>query len=186
MRISTLARTLGLSTLAVILAIPVTGCATTAPRPKPGTGDVAFRLRWDSELADLDLAVQEPGDGSDAGPWVSFVARRSEKGGFLDVDCNASPREVCRHPIENVFWPTGGAPEGRYRYRVRLFQFLPVPVEVAEGEEPPPPSGPPQTPVPFTVEVLEGKQVVERHRGEVTTGDRDVELEYTFRRGPQG
>jgi len=166
-----------LRTLPAAALLLLTACVSTAPRP--GTGDVSFRLRWESDRADLDLAVREP-----EGPWVDFTVRRSEQGGLLDVDCNASPREICRHPIENVFWPAGEAPEGRYRFRVRLFQFLPVPVVAVEGEEPPPPPAPPKDPVPFTVEVLEGRQVVERHQGSVSWDDRDVELEYLFVRAP--
>lgn len=166
---------LGLLTLAALALL--TGCVSTAPRP--GTGDVAFRLRWDSQQADLDLAVQEPD-----GPWLSFMSRTSESGGFLDVDCNASPYEICKHPIENVFWPEGQAPEGHYRYRVRLFQFLPEPVEVVEGEEPLPPPEPPKAPVPFTVEVLEGERVVNRYRGQVSRENREVELEHWFARAP--
>lgn len=162
-----------LSTLSLLSA----ACLSTAPRP--GTGDVAFRLRWESDLADLDLSVQEP-----EGTWVNFMFRRSKAGGFLDVDCHASPRDICKHPVENVYWPTGQAPEGRYRFRVRLFQFLPVPVEVAEGEGPPPPPEPPADPVPFTVEVLEGRKVVERHQGSVSWESRNAELEYLFVRTP--
>ena len=83
---------------------------------EPGTGDVSFRLVWKG-TADLDLYVQDPN-----GEELSFVQRQSGSGGLLDIDCNAGPERICKHPIENVYWPEGSAPEGLYRYRVEFFR----------------------------------------------------------------
>lgn len=104
------------------------GCASRGP--VPGTGDIAFRLTWEGE-ADLDLYVV----ASD-GERIDFIHRRAASGGVLDIDCNvtiatpgahdpeSAPVEYrklrCPHPIENVYWPKGRAPEGLYRVQVLL------------------------------------------------------------------
>jgi hypothetical protein len=74
--------------------------------PVLGTGDVQVTLRWDNS-ADLDLHVVDPG-----GEEIYFGVPTSTSGGQLDVDangdCSGDP------PVENVYWPTGGAPGGTY------------------------------------------------------------------------
>jgi hypothetical protein len=82
-----------------------------ASKPDTGTGDVQLTLTWGSN-ADLDLAVVEP-DGteiyfSNTGP--------SDTGGQLDVDSNVG----CEPDggVENIFWPSGGAPSGTYTVKV--------------------------------------------------------------------
>lgn len=149
----------------LLLAFLALGCASTAPRP--GTGDVSFRLLWDGP-ADLDLHVDDP-DGHHVGvlmPWHLVppeerdqleAMKRSvgkddpEARGILDIDCNASPAQICDQPIENVYWPEGTAPRGVYRARVVLFQKL------RSDEE-----------VPFVLEVRQGDRVVRKVPGTVS------------------
>lgn len=135
--------------LAVTLSL---ACASTGPRP--GTGDVSFRLVW-SGATDLDLYVLSP-----AGERVDFVFREVESGGRLDVDCNVRPTEVtpdgesplvlCEEPMENIFWPRGRAPHGTYRY----WTVLANPEGLQAVDE-------------FRLEVRSGQRVVRRHRGRV-------------------
>ena len=82
----------------------------------PGHGDIAFRLRW-TGTSDLDLHVEDP-----SGAHISFHFPSSPSGGVLDVDCNRGPETLCAEPIENVFWPRGAAPHGRYTYSVQMFR----------------------------------------------------------------
>ena len=76
------------------------------------TGDVQVTLRW-SSLADLDLSVTDP-----AGATVSFTNRAVASGGQLDRDANYPCSTGTTSPVENVFWPPGGAPRGSYRVTV--------------------------------------------------------------------
>lgn len=93
-----------------------TGTTTTSPpdttgttEPPLGTGDVQVTLRW-SGTADLDLHVTDPN-----GEEISFLATTSSSGGQLDVDCIPGTSCAADGPhVENVFWPTGGAPSGDY------------------------------------------------------------------------
>lgn len=96
--------------------------ATPSPTPMPspfptstvvlGTGDVQITLRW-STLADLDLHVTTP-----AGDTLNFMNRRDAVGGQLDVDANHPCDERSLSPVENIFWPEGESPTGRYVVRV--------------------------------------------------------------------
>jgi hypothetical protein len=92
---------------------------TTTPadpdEPTLGTGDVQVTLRW-SSTADLDLAVNDP-----AGGQIDFENRTSPSGGQLDVDSNADCATATTSPVENVFWPTGQAPDGQYRLTVTYY-----------------------------------------------------------------
>lgn len=83
--------------------------------PVLGTGDVQVTLRWFS-TADLDLAVTDP-----TGATVSYGSRTSATGGTLDVDSNGGCSSTTSSPVENVFWPTGAAPDGEYRITVDYF-----------------------------------------------------------------
>lgn len=132
-----------LARLAALLALATAGCASLRTTPEPGTGDVAFRLRWEGP-ADLDLHVLDP-----AGDPVDFIRRSSPSGGVLDIDCNAHQR--CADPIENVFWPVGAAPDGTYEVWVQLFRVNDV-----------------QPPVAYVLEVLGGTEVVLRLPGELS------------------
>ena len=142
------------------------GCAST-PQLQPGTGDVSFRLVWEG-IADLDLHVEDP-DGS----RLSFVQRQTDSGGLLDIDCNAGPEQLCKHPIENVYWPEGSAPEGIYRYRAELFRGIAGDAshstyiegrEVERGASAEA-DGRAELLVPFTLEVRLGDEVVVRQTG---------------------
>jgi uncharacterized protein YlaN (UPF0358 family) len=73
-----------------------------------GTGDVQVTLRWETS-ADLDLHVVDPW-----GEEIYFSHQRSQSGGELDVDANAACRTQYYTPVENIYWPTGGAPYGTY------------------------------------------------------------------------
>ena len=155
--------------LAVVF-LTLGACASTGLQPQ--TGDVSFRLRWSGE-ADLDLHVLDPNErhtgvplglnDPDPGAFIraakEMAARDSEDPdapkGILDVDCNASPDAMCPRPIENVFWPVGTAPDGRYEVWIHLFQKL--------GDD---------TQVPFTLEVRRGERVVETFRGQVSDDSR--------------
>lgn len=81
-----------------------------------GTGDLRISLMW-SNHNDLDLHVVDP-----SGTEIYYQRRRSETGGLLDIDMNASP--PLRNPaVENVYWPTRGAPAGRFRVYVNHFRM---------------------------------------------------------------
>ena len=91
--------------------------ATTvsASEPQLGTGDIQATLRW-STSDDLDLAVTDP-----SGNTVTFFNPTVSSGGQLDVDANAGCGSPSQTPIENIFWPTGQAPQGSYSVSVNLF-----------------------------------------------------------------
>ena len=46
----------------------------------------------------------------------------SASGGTLDVDANASCQGVTTQPVENIFWPSGGASRGRYVVEVQYYR----------------------------------------------------------------
>jgi hypothetical protein len=77
-----------------------------------GTGDVQLTLRWWSTV-DLDLLVTDP-----AGETIYFSHRTSGSGGQLDRDANYPCDTATSEPVENVFWPPGGAPAGDYHVTV--------------------------------------------------------------------
>lgn len=82
--------------------------------PVLGTGDVQVTLRWTNPV-DLDLHVYDP-DGEQI--WFSNTS--SASGGALDVDANGQCGDDA--PVENVFWPTDGAPLGSYAVYVVYYQ----------------------------------------------------------------
>jgi len=89
-----------------------TGIST---EPVLGTGDVQVTLRWDAPV-DLDLHVTDP-----SGEEISFTHPTSNSGGNLDVDANPNCDAMVANPVENVFWPYGGAPTGQYQVSVVYF-----------------------------------------------------------------
>jgi len=96
---------------------PTAPPATVTPPTAPGggnlgTGDVRVTLVWNTD-ADLDLHVIDP-----TGVEIDFTNRSSPSGGQLDVDKIPDPGDTSTH-VENVFWPTGGAPRGTYTAFVR-------------------------------------------------------------------
>jgi hypothetical protein len=89
--------------------------AAAEGEPTLGTGDIQVTLRWASS-DDLDLAVTDP-----AGQTVYYANPAIASGGQLDVDANAGCGEADTTPIENIFWPTGQAPQGQFTASVNLF-----------------------------------------------------------------
>jgi len=73
-----------------------------------GTGDVQVSLLWDADV-DFDLAVRDP-----SGDIVNFDQKTVASGGRLDRDANFPCNQIVPDPVENVFWPEGGAPDGGY------------------------------------------------------------------------
>nr|HMS90079.1 zinc-ribbon domain-containing protein [Acidimicrobiales bacterium] len=89
---------------------------TTRPgEPELGTGDVQMTLRW-SSTADLDLSVVDP-----TGAQIDYANPTSPSGGQLDVDSNFDCATASATGVENVFWPTGAAPDGEYVITVTYF-----------------------------------------------------------------
>jgi len=76
-----------------------------------GTGDIQVTLSWDTD-ADVDLHVVAPG-----GEEIYYGRKQSSTGGELDLDSNAGCNtDGVRN--ENITWPVGRAPRGRYTVRV--------------------------------------------------------------------
>jgi hypothetical protein len=80
-----------------------------------GTGDVQITLRW-GDKADLDLHVIDPN-----GEEISYSNPSSTSGGRLDRDANVDCSEATNSPVENIFWPSGEAPNGSYVVKVVYF-----------------------------------------------------------------
>lgn len=110
---------IGMSIPLVVGAIAISGAAWfgyqafAAPEEPPralGTGDVQVTLAW-SEPVDLDLHVTDP-----VGERIYHGDKRSDSGGTLDVDACAALTDCTAGQlhVENVYWPTGGAPAGDY------------------------------------------------------------------------
>jgi len=90
---------------------------STAPNGQPlGTGAVQITLTW-STMADLDLHVIEP-----SGTEIDYGNKTSSTGGTLDVDSNGSCQNPTSNPVENVFWPSSGAPTGAYTVNVAYYE----------------------------------------------------------------
>jgi subtilisin family serine protease len=83
--------------------------------PAPSTGDVQVLLSW-KNYNDLDLIVTDP-----AGETVWFKNRRVASGGQLEIDMNVEYPDS-KSPIENIYWPTGGAPNGTYNVYLLLYK----------------------------------------------------------------
>ena len=86
-----------------------------SPEITLGTGDVQVTLRWDN-AADLDLHVIDP-----LGDEIYYSQATAPSGGLLDVDANANC-VLMSQPVENIFWPYGGAPVGSYQVSVFYYE----------------------------------------------------------------
>ena len=76
-----------------------------------GTGDVQVTLAWDAD-SDVDLHVIDPN-----GEEVYWANTMVPSGGELDLDSNAGCLiDGVRN--ENITWPEGQAPQGKYTVRV--------------------------------------------------------------------
>ncbi|MBA4186793.1 MAG: hypothetical protein C0467_02120 [Planctomycetaceae bacterium] len=85
-------------------------------REKAKSGDVQISLIWFNKN-DLDLHCVDPN-----GAEVYFKQPRSASGGELDVDANGDRgRPVTSEPVENIYWPAGGAPSGKYTVSVNYY-----------------------------------------------------------------
>jgi hypothetical protein len=83
------------------------------------SGDIQISLFW-TNYNDLDLHCVDP-----MGVEIFYSHKRSEQtGGELDVDRNAGASRTAE-PIENVYWPEGGAPPGIYRIYVVYYDHKP-------------------------------------------------------------
>ncbi|MBI5800300.1 MAG: hypothetical protein HZA92_06170 [Verrucomicrobia bacterium] len=85
-------------------------------REEAKSGDVQISLMWDN-FNDLDLHCADPG-----GERIFYGHKRSMSAGELDVDMNART-PYSSQPVENIYWPTNGAPEGRYQVWVNHYSL---------------------------------------------------------------
>jgi len=83
-------------------------------RAKAKTGDVQITLAWNNGN-DLDLWCVDP-----FGEHIFFGNRIARSAGELDIDMNAGGAET-NEPIENIYWPRGEAPSGKYQVFVNYF-----------------------------------------------------------------
>ena len=81
---------------------------STPSTPIPSSGDVHILLKWNN-YNDLDLHCVDP-----SGVEIYFNNKSSPTGGILEIDMNADEFSRNSNPIENIYWPTGRAPEGTY------------------------------------------------------------------------
>lgn len=81
------------------------------------TGDIQVSLIWNT-VDDIDLHVQYYGPGAQT---TIFWSNRYAARGMLDIDMNGSGPQSAS-PIENIFWPFGAAPSGRYVVLVHFFR----------------------------------------------------------------
>ena len=83
-------------------------------REEAKSGDVQISLMWNN-LNDLDLHCVDPN-----GDRIFYEQMKSKSGGELDVDMNAR-EPYSREPVENIYWPPDGAPEGNYQIFVNHY-----------------------------------------------------------------
>ena len=77
-------------------------------RPEtPSTGDVQILLSWNN-YNDLDLVCTDPNNET-----LWFKNKSVASGGKLEIDMNVEYPDS-KTPIENIYWPSGGAPNGTY------------------------------------------------------------------------
>lgn len=111
-------------------------------------GDVQILLSWEN-YNDLDLMCTDPN-----GEMIWYENKRSTSGGQLEVDMNVN-YPGSSMPVEHIFWPVGGAPQGTYNVYVKYYRHH---------------SG--NVVTPFTVEVKSNSQT-EVYHGTVRS-ERDV------------
>ncbi|ESU22623.1 hypothetical protein FEDK69T_18790 [Flavobacterium enshiense DK69] len=83
--------------------------------PTPSTGDVQIQLNWNN-YNDLDLYCTDP-----KGETVWFKNKSIPSGGQLEIDMNVEYPDS-KKPIENIYWPTGGAPNGTYNVYLQYYK----------------------------------------------------------------
>jgi hypothetical protein len=79
------------------------------------SGDIQISLIWNN-INDLDLHCVDP-----RGEEIYFGNKRSRSRGVLDVDMNVSPPRS-NEPVENIYWPSGRAPSGKYMISVHHYE----------------------------------------------------------------
>jgi hypothetical protein len=80
------------------------------------TGDVQISLFW-ANKNDLDLQVVCP-----SGERIFWGHRQSKCQGKHDIDMNVHYDRASAKAIENIYWPQGQAPRGRYKILVTHFR----------------------------------------------------------------
>lgn len=95
------------------------------PTTSLGGGDIQVTLRW-SGAADLDLHTVDP-----SGQHIYYGNSTSASGGQLDHDANAGCNGPADddNPVENIYWPTGTAPNGSYQAWVSVWSTCGAPVD---------------------------------------------------------
>jgi hypothetical protein len=90
-----------------------------------GGGDIQATLRW-SGASDLDLHVTDP-----SGEEIYYAHPTSTSGGQLDHDANAGCNGPADddNPVENIYWPTSGAPAGAYTVWVKVYATCGAPLD---------------------------------------------------------
>lgn len=83
--------------------------------PVPSTGDVQILLGW-KNYNDLDLICTDPN-----GETIWYKNKRVSSRGQLEIDMNVEYPDS-QEPIENIFWPSGGAPNGDYNVYVLYYK----------------------------------------------------------------
>jgi len=138
------------------------------------TGDVQVTLRWNTS-DDLDLIVVDP-----AGSIVDFGTPTSPSGGQLDVDANGFCETQEFSPVENIFWPTGEAPNGDYLAYVTL--AIPCTLEELASTNATAANAAYETlEVPYTLTIL-SEGVTTTYDG--TSRPEELGVNYPFRVGP--
>lgn len=74
----------------------------------PSSGDVQIHLKWNN-YNDLDIVCVDPNGDS-----VYFKNKSVRSGGVLEIDNNAR-QPFTKTPQENIYWPDGKAPFGKYQ-----------------------------------------------------------------------
>ena len=78
-------------------------------------GVIEIALIWEN-TNDLDLHVIDP-----LGDRVWFSKKTSRSGGELDIDRNASCKNLTNKPVEHIVWTTNDVPHGTYEVCVHHF-----------------------------------------------------------------
>ena len=128
-------------------------------REEAKTGDVQISLMWDN-FNDLDLHCVDP-----TGERIFYGHKKSASQGELDVDMNARA-PYSGQPVENIYWPTNGAPEGHYQIFVNHYS-LHSPVNET----------------PYTIAIKQGGKAQE-FRGTIRHGQTNMVHAFAMKKAP--